>query len=76
MDEEVILNQKLLKWIFDVVESMIENTIEDSPEKISTFIAVNNMLNQLDVDVSKESICDLIGESLVDAIFTEIKSNM
>lgn len=55
---------------------MINDTIEESPEDISTFIAVNDMMNQLNLDISNVDISSLIGEELVDGIFSEIKSNM
>lgn len=71
-----MLNRQLLDWIFAVIEDMINDTIEESPEDISTFIAVNDMMNQLNLDISNVDISSLIGEELVDGIFSEIKSNM
>ena len=71
-----MLNRQLLDWIFAVIEDMINDTIEESPEDISTFIAVNDMMNQLNLDISNVDISSLIVEELVDGIFSEIKSNM
>lgn len=76
MKDEVVLNKKLLNWIFGVIEDMIKSTIEDNPDKISTFIAVNEMIEQLQFDVSADDMNNLIGETITNKIFDEIKNNI
>lgn len=46
MEEKIVLNNRLKTWLFDIVEDMIESTIEDSPNKVATIIAVNNFVEQ------------------------------
>jgi len=55
---------------------MIKSTIEDNPDKISTFIAVNDMIEQLQFDVSTDDMNNLIGETITNKIFDEIKNNI
>ena len=50
MGEKIILNNRLKTWLFDIVEDMIESTIEDSPDRVSTIITVNNFIEQLNLD--------------------------
>lgn len=76
MKDEVVINRKLLNWIFGVIEDMIKSTIEDNPDKISTFIAVNEMIEQLQFDVSADDMNNLIGETITNKIFDEIKNNI
>lgn len=76
MKDEVVLNKKLINWIFGVIEDMIKSTIEDNPDKISTFIAVNEMIEQLQFDVSTDDMNNLIGETITNKIFDEIKNNI
>lgn len=76
MKDEVVMNRKLLNWIFGVIEDMIKSTIEDNPDKISTFIAVNEMIEQLQFDVSADDMNNLIGETITNKIFDEIKNNI
>lgn len=76
MKDEVVINRKLLNWIFGVIEDMIKSTIEDNPDKISTFIAVNEMIEQLKFDVSTEDMNNLTGETVTNKIFEEIKNNI
>ena len=76
MEEKKVLNLRLKTWLFDIVEDMIESTIEDSPEKVSTIIAVNNFMEQLDLDPQELEMTDIIGEKITNKIFDEIKSNI
>ena len=76
MEEKIILNSRLKTWLFDIVEDMIESTIEDSPDRISTIIAVNNFIEQLDLDPQELEMTDIIGEKITNKIFDEIKSNI
>lgn len=76
MEQRIILNYKLLDWITSIMKDMIESTIEDTPEKMSTFIAVNNMLNQLDADTINDDMTNLISETLINKMFDEIKNSI
>ena len=76
MEEKEKLNPNLKKWLFDIVEDMIESTIEDSPDKVSTIIAVNNFVEQLDLGTQELEITEIIGEKITNKIFDEIKSNI
>ena len=76
MEEKKVLNNRLKTWLFDIVEDMIESTIEDSPDKVTTIIAVNNFIEQLDLDPQELEMTDIIGEKITNKIFDEIKSNI
>ena len=55
---------------------MIESTIEDSPDKVTTIIAVNNFIEQLDLDPQELQMTEIIGEKITNKIFDVIKSNI
>lgn len=76
MEEKIVLNNRLKTWLFDIVEDMIESTIEDSPDKIATIIAVNNFIEQLDLDSQELEMTEIIGEKITNKMFDEIKSNI
>lgn len=76
MEEKTVLNNGLKTWLFDIVEDMIESTIEDNPNKVSTIIAVNNFIDQLDLETQELQITEIIGEKITNKIFDEIKSNI
>ena len=76
MEQKIILNYKLLDWITSIMKDMIESTIEDTPEKMSTFIAVNNMLNDLDSEIVNDDMTNVISETLINKIFDEIKNGI
>lgn len=76
MEEKKVLNNRLKTWLFDIVEDMIESTIEDSPDKVTTIIAVNNFIEQLDLDPQELQMTEIIGEKITNKIFDEIKSNI
>lgn len=76
MEEKIVLNNILKTWLFDIVEDMIESTIEDSPDRVSTIIAVNNFIEQLDLDSKGLEMTEIIGEKITNKIFDEIKSNI
>lgn len=76
MGEKIILNNRLKIWLFDIVEDMIESTIEDSPDRVSTIIAVNNFIEQLNLDPQELEMTEIIGEKITNKIFDEIKSNI
>lgn len=75
MGEKVVLNYKLLDWVTSVIKDLIESTIEDAPEKMATFISVNNILNDID-NLSTNKIADYISEQLTDKMFEEIKNSI
>ena len=76
MEEKIVLNNRLKTWLFDIVEDMIESTIEDSPNKVATIIAVNNFVEQLDLGSQELEMTVIIGEKITNKIFYEIKSNI
>ena len=76
MEEKIVLNNRLKTWLFDIVEDMIESTIEDSPDKIATIIAVNNFIEQLDLDSQELEMTEIIGEKITNKMFDEIKRNI
>ena len=76
MEEKIVLNNRLKTWLFDIVEDMIESTIEYSPNKVATIIAVNNFVEQLDLGSQELEMTEIIGEKITNKIFYEIKSNI
>ena len=76
MEEKIVLNNRLKTWLFDIVEDMIESTIEDSPNKVATIIAVNNFVEQLDLGSQELEMTEIMGEKITNKIFYEIKSNI
>lgn len=68
------LNYRLLDWLCSMIKDLIGDTIEDEPDKMTTFIAVNNMLNELGNDVSDVDLVDLVSEELTNKIFDEIRN--
>lgn len=76
MEEKIVLNNRLKTWLFDIVEDMIESTIEDSPDKVATIIAVNNFIEQLDLNTQEFEMTEIIGEKITNKMFDEIKSNI
>ena len=76
MEGKIILNNRLKTWLFDSVEDIIESTIEDSPDRVSTIIAVNNFIEQLNLYPQELEMTEIIGEKIANKIFDEIKSNI
>lgn len=65
----------MLDFITLTIKDLIESTIEDEPEKLSTFISINNMLNGIE-NLSINTIVNYVSELLVDKIFEEIKNSI
>ena len=76
MEEKTVLNNGLKTWLFGIIEDMIESTIEDNPNKVSTIIAVNDFIDQLDLETQELQMTEIIGEKITNKIFDEIKSNI
>lgn len=75
MKEKIVLNYKLLDFITLTIKDLIESTIEDEPDKLSTFISINNMLNGIE-NLSRNTIVNYVSELLIDKIFEEIKNSI
>lgn len=75
MKEKIVLNYKLLDFIILTIKDLIESTIEDEPDKLSTFISINNMLNGIE-SLSINTIVNYVSELLIDKIFEEIKNSI
>lgn len=75
MKEKIVLNYKLLDFITLTIKDLIESTIEDEPDKLSTFISINNMLNGIE-NLSTNTIVNYVSELLTDKIFEEIKNSI
>lgn len=75
MKEKIVLNYKLLDFITLTIKDLIESTIEDEPDKLSTFISINNMLNGIE-SLSINTIVNYVSELLIDKIFEEIKNSI
>jgi len=76
LEQKIVLNYRLLDWLTSVIKDIIEDTVEDEPNKISTFIAVNNMLNELDNETASDDMANLISETLINKIFDEVKNSI
>ncbi len=75
MKEKIILNFRLLDWITSTIKDLIESTIEDEPEKITTLISVNNILNDIE-NLSTNKIADYVSEELTNKLFEEVKNSI
>ena len=68
MKEKIVLNYKLLDFITLTIKNLIESIMEDEPNKLSTFISINNMLNGIE-NLSTNTIVNYVSELLIDKIF-------
>lgn len=75
MKEKIVLNYKLLDFITLTIKDLIESTIEDEPDKMKTFISINNMLNDIKI-LSTNTIVNYVSELLTDKMFEEIKNSI
>lgn len=74
MGQETIINYRLDDFFKLIMKNVIESNIRETPKKIPTFIAVNNMLNQLDGEISSDDITNLISETLINKVLDEIRN--
>lgn len=71
-----MLNYRLLDWITSIIKDVIEDTVTETLEKMATFVAVNNMLNQLCDNTKNDDIPNLVSETLINKMFDEIKNSI
>ena len=74
MKEQVKINNEFIAYLSEVVLDLITK-IEDEPEKVPKFIAVNEMLNKIKYDGSIE-LSKILGDDLIENVLEELKSNM
>ena len=75
MKEQVNINHEFIAYLNEMVLDLITNKIEDSPEKMPKFIAVNEMLNKINYDGSVE-LSKILRDELIEVVLEELKSNM
>lgn len=75
MKEQVNINHEFIAYLNEMVLDLITNKIEDSPEKMPKFIAVNEMLNKINYDGSVE-LSKILGDELIEVVLEELKSNL
>lgn len=75
MCEQININREFITYLGEVVMDLIINKIEDRSEDVPIFMAVNEMLNKINYDGSKE-LSKIIGDDLIDNVIDELKSNM
>ena len=71
---DFVLNDKLFDYVIGVLKMMIENAIEETPNEMTTFISINNMLNELGEELKGTSIDEMFYEEVTDKLFAEIKN--
>ena len=57
-------------------EKIILNNRLNNPDRVSTIIAVNNFIEQLNLYPQELEMTEIIGEKIANKIFDEIKSNI
>lgn len=75
MKEQVNINHEFITYLSEMALELIINQIEDRPEKVPKFIAVNEMLNKINYDGSIE-LSRILGDDLIEDILEELKSNI
>lgn len=75
MKEQVNINHEFITYLSEMALDLIINQIEDRPEKVPKFIAVNEMLNKINYNGSME-LSKILGDDLIDNVLEELKSNM
>lgn len=75
MKEQVNINHEFITYLSEMALDLIINQIEDRPEKVPKFIAVNEMLNKINYDGSME-LSKILGDDLIDNVLEKLKSNM
>ena len=64
-----------MAYLNEITIDLIVNKIEDRPEDAPVFMAVNDMLNKINYDGTKD-LAKLLGDDLIDDVIEELKSNM
>lgn len=76
LEHNTMINYRLDSFFTLVIKNVIESNMKETPEKIPTFIAINNMLNQLNDKIKSDDITNIINEELLNEILDEIKSSI
>ena len=76
MKEKVLLNYHLLDWLTSIVKDGIESAIDEEPDKMRTFLAVNKMLNELDNQTAMRNLSEIITDYMMDDMIREIKESI
>ena len=71
---DFVLNDKLFDYVIGVLKMMIENAIEETPNEMTMFISINNMLNELGEKLKETNIDEMFYEEVTDKLFAEIKN--
>lgn len=75
MKEKIELNHQFVSWLNEITLDLMTTTIEDEPAKVPVFVAVNDMLNKIGYDGTKD-LSKILGDDLIEKIINEIKSNI
>ncbi len=75
MVEQIKINQEFMAYLNEITIDLIVNKIEDRPEDAPVFMAVNDMLNKINYDGTKD-LSKLLGDDLINDVLEELKSNM
>ena len=75
MDRNIKICDGFNKWLIDVLQDMIVNTMQDEPEKVPTLLLVNKLFNEFKVETMYD-VDQYIGEALINKIFEEIKESI
>ena len=73
--KELNINKDFILWFLEIFENIIVDSIEDNPTKFHTFIAVNELINKLNLEEAV-NISNVIGELTTNKIFEEVKNNI
>ena len=63
MDRNIKICDGFNKWLIDVLQDMIVNTMQDEPEKVPTLLLINKLFNELKVETMYD-VDQYIGEAL------------
>ena len=73
--KELNINKDFMLWFLEIVENIIVDSIEDNPTKFPTLLAVNELINKLNLEEGV-NISNVIGELTTNKIFEEVKNNI